>query len=431
MKLAIIGTGYVGLVTGTCLSELGNDVLCVDKDKDKIEMLKKGDSPIYEPGLQELIKKNIYEGRLSFVLDMAEAVRFSDITFLCVGTPQGDDGSADLSCLFKAAEKVALSLEESSIVVTKSTVPVGTNHKIKDLLKRISGYDIEIASIPEFLKEGTAVKDFMNPDRIIIGTESKSTKEILHELMKPLERIHQPILHTDIKSAEMIKYTANSFLATKISFINEIANLCEDVGADIDEVYKGIALDNRIGHRFLQSGIGYGGSCFPKDVRALMRTAESFDCSLDIIKAADEVNTRQRYVVIEKLQKHLGVLEGKNIGILGLAFKPKTDDIRESPALSIIRRLLEDGAKIRAFDPVANENARKSLGDEIYYATDSYDALVGCDAVIIATQWDEFKGMSKKRMRELMSNPLVIDGRNIYTRDEFEKEGFTYEGIGK
>ena len=429
MRITIIGTGYVGLVSGACLAELGNEVTCVDNDKERLDLLKEGRSPIYEPGLQELISKNIYEGRLSFS-DSKDSVKTSEVVFICVGTPQDKTGKADLSFIFKAAEEIGEQIDDYKIIVTKSTVPVGTNHRIREVLRKKTEVEFDIASVPEFLKEGTAVKDFMNPDRIVIGTESKKAREILHELMRPLERIYQPIVHTDIRSAEMIKYTANSFLAMKISFINEIANLCEKVGANIGEVYKGIALDNRIGHRFLQAGIGYGGSCFPKDVRALMRTAEEEDARLMIMESVDEVNRRQKYVVIDKLTKNLDDLKGKRIAILGLAFKPKTDDIREAPAIHIAKRLLELGAEVRAFDPVAQKNAEKVLED-VYFAEDPYDAMDKAHAVVIATQWDEFKGMSRKRMLEVMEHPLVIDGRNIYDRDTMVGEGFIYEGIGK
>jgi UDPglucose 6-dehydrogenase len=431
MKIAVFGTGYVGLVSGTCFAELGNDVVCVDIDKEKIEMLKKGKSPIYEPGLSEMLTRNQEEKRLIFTTNAEKAIQENDIILICVGTPQKEDGEANLQYIFNVAETVGKHMNGYKVVATKSTVPVGTNYKIKDIISEITNEKFDVASIPEFLKEGTALKDFMNPDRIVIGTESKQAKEMLHELMQPLERIYQPIVHTDIRSAEMIKYTANSFLAMKISFINEIANLCEKVGADISEVYKGIALDKRIGHRFLQSGIGYGGSCFPKDVRALIKTGEFHGSDLFMLEAVDKVNKRQRYVVIEKLRRILGDLEGKTVAVLGLAFKPKTDDIREAPAIDIIHRLKSMGAEIRAFDPIAQENTEKVMNGTIHYAEDMYEALEGADAVVIATQWDEFKSLNRTKMRSLMNQPVIIDGRNILDKELFLKDGFVYEGIGR
>jgi UDPglucose 6-dehydrogenase len=431
MKIAVFGTGYVGLVSGTCFAELGNDVVCVDIDKEKIEMLKKGKSPIYEPGLSEMLTRNQEEKRLIFTTNAEKAIQENDIILICVGTPQKEDGEANLQYIFNVAETVGKHMNGYKVVATKSTVPVGTNYKIKDIISEITNEKFDVASIPEFLKEGTALKDFMNPDRIVIGTESKQAKEMLHELMQPLERIYQPIVHTDIRSAEMIKYTANSFLAMKISFINEIANLCEKVGADISEVYKGIALDKRIGHRFLQSGIGYGGSCFPKDVRALIKTGEFHGSDLFMLEAVDKVNKRQRYVVIEKLRRILGDLEGKTVAVLGLAFKPKTDDIREAPAIDIIHRLKSMGAEIRAFDPIAQKNTEKVMNGTIHYAEDMYEALEGADAVVIATQWDEFKSLNRTKMRSLMNQPVIIDGRNILDKELFLKDGFVYEGIGR
>ncbi len=434
MKITIIGTGYVGLVTGTCLAELGNEIKCIDIDKDRISMLENGKPPIYEPGLKEMLEKNIYEERISFYAWNDErsnaSIRSSDIIFLCVGTPQDEQGSADTSYLKEAVETMSSSLGDGSIVVIKSTVPVGTNEKIKKQIARKTEKSFYMASMPEFLREGAAIKDFMNPDRIIIGTESKKAKETLHELMKPLERIYQPIVHTTIKSAEMIKHTANSFLAMKISFINEVANLCEKAGADINDVYRGIALDTRIGHRFLQAGIGYGGSCFPKDVRALINTGEKHGTRFSILESVDEVNKKQKYIIIDKLTKHLKDLKEKRITILGLAFKPRTDDIREAPAIYIAKRLLELDADVTAFDPIAQDNAKKVL-PEISFADDPYDALKDANAVLIATEWDEFRGMSTRKMRALMENPLVIDGRNIYDKEKMLREGFIYEGIGR
>ncbi len=431
MKIAVFGTGYVGLISGTCLAELGNEVVCVDVDNEKIEQLKQGKPTIYEPGLSEMIKRNSEDQRLVFTTNSERAVKENDIILICVGTPQKENGEANLDFIFTVAKTIAKNMNGYKIIATKSTVPVGTNHNIKEIVASMSDEKFDIASIPEFLKEGTAIKDFMNPDRIVIGTESKKAKEILHELFEPLERIYQPILHTDICSAEMIKYTANSFLAMKISFINEIANLCEKVGADIKEVYKGIALDNRIGHRFLQSGIGYGGSCFPKDIRALIMTGKNHGADLMMLDAVDNVNKKQRFVVVDKLDRLLDGVEGKTIAILGLAFKPKTDDIREAPAIDIILKLKQLGASIRAFDPIAQENAQKILDDDIYYAEDPYDALKGVDAVVIATQWDEFKGLSRKKMKKLMRNPVVIDGRNVLDKNLFIEDGFAYEGIGR
>lgn len=431
MKIAVFGTGYVGLVSGTCMAELGNKVVCVDIDEDKIAGLKEGKMPIYEPGLKELVLKNYEEKRLVFTTNAKKAIEENDIIFICVGTPQKDDGEANLIYIFNVAETIGKHMNGYKVVATKSTVPVGTNHKIQTLINKVTKEEFDIASIPEFLKEGTAVKDYMNPDRVVIGTESKRAKEILGDLFSPLERVYQPIIFTDIRSSELIKYTANSFLAMKISFINEIANLCEKAGADIKEVYRGIAHDTRIGTKFLQSGIGYGGSCFPKDVRALIKTGEFFGSDFHLLEAVDKVNKRQRFVVIDKLEKHLEDFKGRTIAILGIAFKPKTDDIREAPAIDIIKRLIYYGAKIRAYDPIAAENAEKELDGSVYYAKDPYDAMKGADALVIATEWDEFRGLSRDKMKELLNTPLVIDGRNIFNPKHMREDGFIYHGIGR
>lgn len=430
MKIAVFGTGYVGLTIGTCLAELGNNVVCVDIDKEKIEALKKGKVPIYEPGLEEMVHKNVEEGRLIFTLNSEKAIKENDIFFIGVGTPQDPTGRADLRAVYSVAKTIGKHINGYKLVVTKSTVPVGTNHKIKKIIKKRYTGGFDIASNPEFLKEGSAIRDFMAPERVVVGVESEKAEKIMRKLYKDLERINRPIVVTDVRSAELIKYSANSFLAMKISFINEVANLAERVGADVREIIKGIGLDSRIGHRFLQPGVGYGGSCFPKDVRALIKTGEFHGSDFFLLEAAEKVNRKQRLTVIPKIEKLLGDLENKNVALLGLAFKPGTDDIREAPSIDIINNLLDREANVRAFDPNAIPHIKDIFGDQITYAKDSYEALKDADVLVIVTEWNEFRGLSRKKMKQLMRKPYVVDGRNIYNKDDMEDDGFTYMGVG-
>ncbi|MFP4112308.1 MAG: UDP-glucose dehydrogenase family protein [Candidatus Woesearchaeota archaeon] len=431
MKIAVFGTGYVGLTVGTCFSNLGNDVVCVDIDKEKVENLKKGIIPIYEPGLSEMVVRNHEEGRLIFTLNAEKAVKENDIIFIGVGTPQDETGKADLRFIEAVAETIGKNMDSYKVVVTKSTVPVGTNHKVKKIIKKFYKGDFDVVSNPEFLKEGSAVRDFLSPDRVVIGVESEKAEKIMRTLYKDIERINRPVVVTDVKSAELIKYASNSFLAMKISFMNEIANLSERVGADVKEIIKGVGLDTRIGFRFLQPGVGYGGSCFPKDLRALIKTGEFHGCDFFLLEAAEKVNRKQKISVIPKAEKMLGDFEGKTVAVLGLAFKPKTDDMREAPAIDIINNLLERGADVRTFDPTAMENAKKIFGNKIYYAKNPYDTLEGADCMILATEWDEFRALDRRKIKKLMKKPYVVDGRNIYDKDAFLKDGFRYAGVGR
>lgn len=418
MKITIFGTGYVGLVTGTCFAELGNEILCIDKDSSKIEKLKKGISTIYELGLVELLKRNIKENRLKFSTNAKEGINFGDIIFSAVGTPPDKNHKADLTFVKQIAKTFGKYINDYKILVNKSTVPVGTAdicEKIikEELKKRRENIKFDLVSNPEFLREGTAIKDTMNPDRIIIGTKSKKAEKIMRNLYNPIVRTGKPLIITDIKSSEVIKYAANSFLATKISFINEIANFCEKAGGNIQEIAKGIGLDDRIGPRFLHAGIGYGGGCLPKDIKALIKSGEEHGYEFKIIKAVEEVNERQTDLIIKKIKKQIPNLKGKTIAIWGLAFKPKTDDIREAPALKIITKLLKEGAKIRAFDPVAMPNTKK-IFPKIYYAKNSHDAVKGADCLIVATEWDEFRSTAIEKIKKMMTSGTIIDGRNIY-----------------
>ena len=418
MKITIFGTGYVGLVTGTCFAELGNDVLCIDKDKSKIEKLKKGIPTIYELGLEELLKRNIKEKRLNFSTDEKEGMSFGEIIFSAVGTPPDKDEKADLTFVKQIAKTFGKHLNSYKLLINKSTVPVGTAdicEKIikEELKKRKKKLAFDVVSNPEFLREGTAIKDTFTPDRIIVGTNSKEAKKIMEKLYSSIVRTGKPLIITDVKSAEIIKYAANSFLATKISFINEIANFCEKAGGNIHEIAKGIGLDDRIGPRFLHAGIGYGGSCLPKDVKALIQSGKEYGHEFKIIKSAEEVNSRQIDLLIEKLKKQIPNLKGKVIAIWGLAFKPKTDDIREAPALKIIGKLLKEGSKIRAFDPVAMQNTKK-IFPKIYYAKNSYDTAKRADALIIATEWDEFRSVDIEKVKKTLRKGIIIDGRGMY-----------------
>ncbi|MCK5224493.1 UDP-glucose/GDP-mannose dehydrogenase family protein [Candidatus Calescamantes bacterium] len=429
MKITVIGTGYVGLITATCFAELGNHVVGVDVDVEKLKKLRNGESPIYEPGLTELLKKNIKEGRLTFTEDSKEAVKESSIIYIAVGTPQADDGSADLSYLVSAIKHFAPAIDHKVIIVNKSTVPVGTGNYVKQLLieENISEDLFAVVSNPEFLKEGSAVNDFMYPERVVVGSDKKEAVEVIAKLYGPLT---DKIIKTNILSAELIKYASNGFLATKISFINEISNICDKVGANVREVAYGMGLDTRIGGKFLNAGIGYGGSCFPKDTLALIDIADKLNYEFKILKKVVEVNHEQRKVYYAKVKKELGDLKGKKIAVWGLAFKDNTDDVRESPALDIIPWLLNDGAEVFAYDPIAQENAAVLLPESVNYVKDAYDTLNDADALLIITDWKEFRQVNLSEIKKRLKTPLIIDGRNMYSRDDMDENGLTYIGMG-
>jgi len=437
MKISVVGTGYVGLVSGTCFSQTGVDVVCVDVDEKKINKLKNGEVPIYEPGLEDIFKYNIEKGRLSFTTDLEESLIDSEAVFIAVGTPPDEDGSADLQYVLGVAHAIGRYMDHYMVVVTKSTVPVGTSMKVKaaiqqELDQRKSGLTFDVASNPEFLKEGSAVDDFLKPDRIVVGVESPEAEKVLGKLYKPFLLNGHPILFMDISSSEMTKYAANSMLATKISFMNDIANLCELVGADVGMVRKGIGSDARIGNKFIYPGTGYGGSCFPKDVQALVRTADEYGHSLDILKAVEAVNYRQKSVLIAKIKSHFGNdLKDLKFAIWGLSFKPKTDDMREAPSLVIIDILLKEGASVVAYDPVAMEEARHILGDKIVFAKDEYEACIDADAIIIVTEWPEFRVPNFMVIEQLMKTKTIFDGRNIYEPEEMREIEFNYYSIGR
>lgn len=432
MRISVIGTGYVGLVAGAGLAEMGNDVICVDNNREKVEELKQGQVPIYEPGLEELIRVNISEGRLSFTDDLDYAVKNSLICFIAVGTPQGDDGSCDLSAVFKVAQSIAKCMDGYRVIVNKSTVPVGTAGRVKELMRTITPHEFDVVSNPEFLKQGAAVDDFLKPDRVIIGSDSQRATETMQEVYSPFLRTGNPIIVMDVPSAEMSKYAANSFLATKISFINEMANICEKIGADIEQVRIGMSTDRRIGSQFLFPGLGYGGSCFPKDVKALIRVAEDNNFSASILSSADRVNQEQRRIFTDKILRYFdNNVEGKTFALWGLAFKPRTNDMREAPAIFIINKLLERGAKIQAYDPKAMDEARRVIGDRILYAKSSYDALTGADALILATEWNEFRRPDFDRIKSLLNKPVIFDGRNQYEPKRLADRGIDYLCIGK
>ena len=436
MKIAIVGTGYVGLVSGACFAEMGIDVTCVDIDQAKIERLRAGDIPIYEPGLDELVLRNTQEGRLHFTTRLADCLDGVEAVFSAVGTPPDEDGSADLRYVLEVAREVGRHMQHYLVVVTKSTVPVGTARKVEaaireELSKRGVDIPFDVASNPEFLKEGSAIKDFMSPDRVVVGVESEKARELMTRLYAPFMLNNFRVIFTDVPSAEMIKYAANSMLATRISFMNDIANLCELVGADVNQVRKGIGSDTRIGSKFLYPGCGYGGSCFPKDVKALVQTAEQNGYDMRVLKAVEEVNERQKSVLFEKLRRHYGDLQGKTIALWGLAFKAETDDMREATSLVTIRHLLEAGCTVRVFDPAAMDEARRRLGDAVIYASDIYDAAKGADALLLLTEWKQFRLPSWARVHDLMRNPIVFDGRNIYDPAEMRKNGFEYYSIGR
>ena len=432
MKISIIGTGYVGLVQGACFADSGNNVICMDVDEKKINGLKKGVIPIYEPGLEEMVRRNFQDGRLEFTTNLKYAVENSKIIFLCLPTPQSEDDSADLSRVLSVSENLAELINEDKFIVSKSTVPVGTVDRIRHVLRKKSKYDIEVVSNPEFLKEGTAIQDSLKPDRIIIGTRSKKAIEILKDLYAPFVRTGNPILIMSERSAEMTKYAANAFLATKISFMNELSNLCEKVGADIDWVRKGIGSDPRIGNQFLFAGLGYGGSCFPKDVKALVKTSQEYDGDLKILKAVDEVNERQKRSLVRKLENYYkGQLKNKVIVLWGLSFKPQTDDMRAAPSIEVMNALLESGARVRAHDPVALARARTLYPKGVEFFENSYDALKGGEALLIITEWNEFRRPDFPRMKSLMKNPVIFDGRNIYDPKALKEAGFIYFGMGR
>ncbi|WP_420602935.1 UDP-glucose dehydrogenase family protein [Flagellimonas sp.] len=437
MNITVIGTGYVGLVTGTCFAETGINVVCVDIDEKKIEKLRNGEVPIYEPGLDVLLERNMDKGRISFTTNLKKGIKESDAVFIAVGTPPDEDGSADLKYVLGVAREIGQHMEDYKVIITKSTVPVGTSYKVKatveeELANRNARIPFDVASNPEFLKEGSAVEDFLKPDRIVVGIESKRAEKVMRKLYKPFLMNGHPLLFMDIFSSEMTKYAANSMLATKISFMNDIANLCELVGANVDLVRKGIGSDSRIGNKFIYPGTGYGGSCFPKDVQALVRTADEYGHSLEVLKAVEAVNYRQKSVLVEKIKAHFGEnLKGKQFGLWGLAFKPKTDDMREAPSLVIIDQLKALGANIRAYDPVAMEETHRILGDKIEYAKDEYDAIIEADALIVVTEWSEFRMPNFRILEKLMNEKLIFDGRNVYDPEEMNEIGFAYYSIGR
>lgn len=437
MKIAIVGTGYVGLVTGTCFAEMGTEVFCVDVNTEKIENLKKGIIPIYEPGLEDLVHRNQQAGRLHFTTDLTECLDDVEVLFSAVGTPPDEDGSADLKYVLEVARTVGRHIKKHILVVTKSTVPVGTAKKVRqaiqdELDKRGAQIEFDVASNPEFLKEGAAISDFMSPDRVVVGIESERAEELMTRLYRPFLLNNFRVIFMDVPSAEMTKYAANAMLATRISFMNDVANLCEIVGADINMVRKGIGSDNRIGNRFLYAGIGYGGSCFPKDVKALINTAKLNNYPMRILQAVEEVNDEQKSLLFRKLEKHFnGDLKGKRIAIWGLAFKPETDDMREAPSLVLIEKLLAAGCEVYAYDPVAVEESKRRIGESVHYAKDIYDAVVDADALMLVTEWKEFRMPSWSAIKKLMATPLVLDGRNIYDIKEMEENGFVYHCIGR
>ena len=436
MKIAIVGSGYVGLVTGTCFSEVGIDVVCVDIDQKKIENLKNGIIPIFEPGLEEMLTRNVKKGRLSFTTNLKEAITDAEVMFIAVGTPPDEDGSADLKYVLAVARECGKHMNDYLLIVTKSTVPVGTASKVKaavqdELSKRGVSIDFDVASNPEFLKEGAAIDDFLKPDRIVIGLDSTRAEEVMKSLYKPFILNGHPIIFMDITSAELTKYAANSMLATKISFMNDIANLCEVVGADINMVRKGIGSDSRIGNKFIYPGIGYGGSCFPKDVQALVKTAGEFKYDLRVLKAVEAVNKDQKLVLYNKIISYFkGDIKGKTVAVWGLSFKPQTDDMREAPSVVIIKKLLEAGAKVKAYDPVAMAEAKHDFGDTITYCEDQYETLIDADCLAMITEWPEFRFPNFKIVKKLLNSPVIFDGRNIYDRVEMKRNGFDYFCIG-
>ncbi len=433
MNLTVIGTGYVGLVAGACLADMGNHVICVDNNIEKLEQLKLGNIPIYEPGLDELVKSNVQENRLSFSDDLDSAVKNSSVCFIAVGTPQDENGAADLSGVFAVAEQIAKSMNDYKVIVNKSTVPVGTAEKVGKLIKANTTHSFDVVSNPEFLKQGNAVDDFLSPDRVIIGSNSEKATRLMQEIYAPFLRTANRIILMDVKSAEMTKYASNSFLATKISFMNEIANLCEKVGADAEMVRIGMSTDTRIGNRFLFPGIGYGGSCFPKDIEALINTGNEYGCEMPLVKSVNRINRLQRELFVKKVTDKFGEdLEGKIFGVWGLAFKPKTNDMREAPAITIINELLKRGAKVKAYDPKAMETSQKLyLKNKITYSKNSYEALENAEALLLLTEWNEFRRPDFDKMKSLMKTPVIFDGRNQYDPQRLKEKGFEYICIGR
>lgn len=437
MKIAIVGTGYVGLVSGACFAEMGTEVFCVDVDAKKIENLKQGIIPIYEPGLEDMVHRNRKAGRLHFTTDLTECLDEVEVLFSAVGTPPDEDGSADLKYVLEVARTVGRNMKKHILVVTKSTVPVGTARKVRaaiqeELDRRGAEIEFDVASNPEFLKEGAAIKDFMSPDRVVVGVESEQAKELMSRLYRPFLLNNFRVIFMDVPSAEMTKYAANAMLATRISFMNDVANLCEIVGADVNMVRKGIGSDARIGNRFLYAGIGYGGSCFPKDVKALIHTARQNNYPMRILQAVEAVNNEQKSLLFRKIEKYFdGDLKGRRVAVWGLAFKPETDDMREAPSLVLIEKLLAAGCEVCAYDPVAMDEARHRMGDAVRYAKDIYDAVVDADALMLVTEWKEFRMPSWPVVKKLMATPLVLDGRNIYDPEELEENGFIYHCIGR
>ncbi len=432
MKIAVIGAGYVGLVTGACLANLGNDVICVDIDDEKVSNLRKGIIPFFEPGLRDLVEMNLAQKRLMFTTDSELAISNSEVVFIAVGTPSDGNGRADLSAVFAVADHIAKYMDSYKVIIVKSTVPVGTVHKIRDHIKQKMKrqVDFDVVSNPEFLREGEAVNDFMIPDRIVIGIDNGKAKDVMLALYRPVERTGRPVMITDVRSSELIKYASNAMLATRISFMNELSHLCEKVGADVKVIAKGIGLDSRIGPRFLQAGIGYGGSCFPKDVRALVEMMKEHGCSSMLLESVEGVNEVQKHSLLPKIQKLVPDLKGKKIAVWGLSFKPKTDDMREAPSIVVIRELQKLGAEVHAFDPVSERNARH-IFENVHYADTPFGALEGAHCLVVVTEWDLFRELDKERMKKLMAEPNVVDGRNIYEPGEMRGLGFSYVGVGR
>jgi UDPglucose 6-dehydrogenase len=432
MKLCVVGTGYVGLVAGTCFAESGNDVVCVDNVAAKIEALRAGRVPIYEPGLEELIRRNVAEGRLAFTTDLADAVRRSVVCFIAVGTPAGDDGSADLAAVMAVARAIGQAMDGYRVLVTKSTVPIGTHARVQEAVAAVSHHPFDVVSNPEFMKEGAAIEDFQKPDRVVIGAASERAMALMRELYEPLVRTGNPILVMDNASAEMTKYAANALLATRISFMNEIANLCERVGADVDQVRRGVGYDRRIGHHFLFPGVGYGGSCFPKDVKAVIHTAREHGMEFPVLNAVEAVNAAQKQRLVDKVVVEFGErLAGRHFAVWGLAFKPRTDDMREAPSLAVVEGLLARGATVAVHDPEALAEAKRHFGDRVSYHRVNYDALREADALLIVTEWSEFRRPDWARMRQLMRRPVIFDGRNVYEPETMREQGFAYFPIGR
>jgi len=431
MRIAVVGTGYVGLVAGACFAESGNDVVCVDNNQTKVRLLRRGKIPIYEPGLEELVHRNRAEKRLTFTTTLAKAVRDSSVIFIAVGTPQGEDGSADLKYVLEVARQIARAMNGYKVIVDKSTVPVGTSERVREVVRRETTHPFSVVSNPEFLKQGAAIDDFLKPDRVVIGAEDPRAQELMLELYEPFTRTGAPIMMMDCASAELAKYAANAMLATRISFMNEVANVCELVGADVDHVRRAIGADKRIGNSFLFPGVGYGGSCFPKDVQAMKRFAADKDYAFRILDAVEEVNTFQKTKLAAQMKKHFGSLKGKTIGLWGLAFKPRTDDMREAPAIPLVEALLSAGASVQAFDPEAMRIAKGIFGSKITYASNAYDAVKGADALAIVTEWNEFRRPDFARIRSLMRSPVVFDGRNLFAPPQMKQNGFTYYSIGR